>query len=185
MDFLKTDSFRLKVLLLAVSMILFDGCKTVDKLTHFNMDYDETITIPSTVGINLPFNLITPNIKTNSEETFQINDTHKDLIEEIVLKELTLNIVSPVGADFSFLKSIEVYISADGLDEIKVAWKYDIDNDVGASIQLETVGDDLKEYIKKDEFDLKLTTVTDELILSNHDIEVKSKFFVDAKILGI
>ncbi len=40
MNFLKTDSFRLKVLLLAVSMILFDGCKTVYKLTIFNMYYD-------------------------------------------------------------------------------------------------------------------------------------------------
>jgi len=177
--------FTISILFALVAVVLATGCKTVDKLTHFNMDYDETITIPSTIGINLPFNLITPNIRTNSEETFQINDTRKDLIEQIVLNELDLSMISPQNADFSFLKSIEVYISADGLDEIKVAWKYDITDDTGTSIKLETAGYDLKDYIKKDEFILKLTTVTDELILSDYDVEVKAKFFVDAKILGI
>ena len=174
-----------KMLLFIMVTIMMGGCKTIDKLTQFNMDYDETVTIPSSIGINLPFNLWTPNIKTNSEEVFQINDTHKDLIEEIVLKELTLNVVSPQGGDFSFLEDIEVYISAEGLDEIKIAWKYDIPDNAGASITLETTDADLKEYIKLDEFKLKLTTVTDELILSDYDIKIKAKFFVDAKILGV
>ena len=174
-----------KIFLFITVTIMMGGCKTIDKLTQFNMDYDATVTIPSTIGINLPFNLWTPNIKTNSEETFQINDTHKDLIEQIVLKELKLNITSPQGEDFSFLKSVEIYISAEGLDEVKAAWKYDIPDDVGASITLEPTDADLKEYIKKDEFKLKITTVTDELILMDYDVEVKAKFFVDAKILGI
>ncbi len=174
-----------KIILFVVGVALLEGCDTIDKLTQFNMDYEETVTIPSTIGINLPFNLWTPNIKTNSEEVFQINDTHKDLIEEIILKELSLNVVSPQGGDFSFLEDIEVYISAEGLDEIKIAWKYDIPDDAGASITLETTGADLKEYIKLDEFKLKLTTVTDELILSDYDIKIKAKFFVDSKILGV
>jgi len=174
-----------KIILLIAGIALLGGCETIDKLTQFDMDYEETITIPSSIGINLPFTIWTPNIKTNSEEVFQINDTHKDLIEEIVLKELNLNVVSPQGGDFSFLKDIEVYISAEGLDEIKIAWKYDIPDDAGASISLETTNADLKEYIKLDEFKLKLTTVTDELILTDYDVDVKAKFFVDAKILGI
>jgi len=168
------------------SLILFtSACKEVDKLTQFNMDYDESVTIPSTIGINLPFNLFTPPITTNSTESFEVNDTRKDLIEQIILKEMTLSISSPSGEDFSFLKSIEIYMSADGLDEIKVAWKDTIDNSVGNSIALETSSSDLQEYIKKDDINLKVTTVTDELILTDYEVNIHSNFFVDAKILGI
>lgn len=168
------------------SLILFtSGCKEVDKLTQFNMDYDESVTIPSSIGINLPFNLFTPPITTNSTKSFEVNDTRKDLIEQIILKEMTLSISSPSGKDFSFLKSIEIYMSADGLDEIKVAWKDNIDNSVGNSIALETSSSDLQEYIKKDEINLKVTTVTDELILTDYEVNIHSNFFVDAKILGI
>jgi len=172
-------------LLILLLILTTQSCKEIDKLTHFEMDYNETMTIPSTIGINLPFNLVTPDMKTNSEETFEINDTRKDLIEEIKLTQMTLDLTSPAGADFSFLKSIEIFIDAEGLDEVKIAWKYDMDNDIGASIKLETSSEDLKEYIKKDDFLLKVTSVTDELILSDHEIEILSTFFVDAKISGV
>ena len=168
-----------------VLIFLTMSCKEIDKLTQFEMDYNETISIASTFGINLPFNLITPNITSNSQETFAINDTRKDLIENIQLTQMTMNLISPEGEDFSFLKSIDIYIGAEGLNEIKVAWNEDIDNSVGNTLQLSTSSSDLKEYIKNDEFYLKVTSVTDELILSDHEIEVLSKFFVDAKILGI
>jgi len=166
-------------------IFLFGSCKKIDKLTQFDMDYNETISIASTIGINLPFNLITPNITTNSQETFAINDTRKDLIENIQLTQMRLNLFSPVGEDFSFLKSIEIYIGAEGLSEIKVAWIKDIDNSIGNTLHLSTSSSNLKEYIKKDEFYLNVTSVTDELILSDHEMEVLSTFFVDAKILGI
>ncbi len=173
----------------SLTLILFlfsiTGCKEIDKLTHFNMSYDETITIPSTIGVNVPFNIITPNIKTNSEQTFEINDTRKDLIEEIVLKKMVLLLDPDQNKDFSFLKSIKIYINAEGLDKKLIAWKEDIDNSVGNTLELETASDDLKDYIKLDSFQLELTTVTDELILSDYDVNVHTEFFVDAKILGI
>jgi hypothetical protein len=106
-------------------------------------------------------------------------------VEEIKLEQLTLKIIDPADADFSFLESIEIYISAEGLEELLVAWKYDIEESVGSSLFLETSDDDLTSFIVQDEFTLKFTTVTDKVILSDHTIEVQSRFFVDAKILGI
>lgn len=164
---------------------IFSGCKQLDKLTQFSLEYNESVVISSMIGLNLPFNLATPKIKTNSTEVFEINDTRKDLIEDIKLEELVLNLSDPADADFSFLQSIEIYISAEGLEEVLVAWKYDIDNSAGTSLDLETAGDDLSPFIVQDEFTLKFTTVTDKLILSDHQIEVNARFFVDAKILGL
>ncbi|WP_291964184.1 hypothetical protein [Maribacter sp.] len=164
---------------------LFTACDKLDELTKFDMEYSQRATIPSSAGIDLPFDVFTPEIETNSESTFEVNDTRKDLIEEIKLTELELVIISPDGADFSFLNSIEVYISADDLDEIRIAYLEEVPDDAGSVITLDTSDTDLKEYIKKDEFSLRLNTVTDELMSTDHELEVNSTFFVDAKILGL
>lgn len=178
---------RLKYLSLTIFIILliFTGCKKLNQLTIFNLKYDTQTTIKSVVGINLPFNLVTPDIKTNSESSFEINNTHKDLIQEVSLKSLTLSISNPVDGDFSFLKSIKIYIKGDGIDEKLVAWK-DADNTFNEnSIELETSSDDLQQYIKKDSITLKITVVTKKLLLTDYDIDIHSVFKVDAKILGI
>jgi hypothetical protein len=160
------------------------GCKQVDKLTQFNMPYSETITIPAGVGINLPLNILTPEIETNSESTFALNDTEKNLVEEIRLIGLTINHTAPAGEDFSFLKSVRIYISADGLTEEQIAWKENIADTAGNVIQLELSNADLKEFIKKEKFTLRVNTITDEFLTTDQQVEVQSLFFVDAKILG-
>tara|TARA_R110001592_G_scaffold230062_4_gene486793 strand:- start:9699 stop:10253 length:555 start_codon:yes stop_codon:yes gene_type:complete len=165
--------------------ILFVSCDKLDELTKFDMEYSQRATIPSSTGVNLPFDIFTPEMETNSESTFAVNDTRKDLIEEITLTELELIIVSPDTADFSFLNSIEIYISADGLGEILIASLDEVPEEAGNRITLNTSDADLKEYIKKDEFSLRLNTVTDELMSTDHELDVNSTFFVDAKILGL
>ncbi|MGB3145964.1 MAG: hypothetical protein WBB24_17845 [Maribacter sp.] len=166
-------------------VVLCSSCDKLDELTKFDIAYNQRVTIPSSTGIDLPFDIITPEIETNSESKFEVNDTRKDLIEEIRLTELEMVIISPTEADFSFLNSVEVYISADGLEEILVASLDEVPENAGNTILLNTADVDLKEYIKKDAFSLRLNTVTDELMSSDHEIDVNSTFFVDAKILGL
>lgn len=173
-----------KLVLIIAALQLFTSCKKVDSLTQFHLDYTSSVVIPSSAGINLPLNLFTPKIESNSESEFAVNDTKKDLIEEIILTQLDLTITSPTGGDFGFLKSIEVYISAEGLSEIMVASNTDIPDNAGAKISLTPTNKDLKEYIKKDKFNLRLNYVTDEVLTSDYHIDVYTKFFVDAEILG-
>jgi hypothetical protein len=72
-------------LLLLLIAFSFSSCKKLNKLTQFDIVYDTDFTIPSSTGINLPTNIITPDFATNSESTLSINDTRKDLIERIIL----------------------------------------------------------------------------------------------------
>jgi len=148
------------------------------------MEFDQTVVVPATAGISLPFNLLTPETETNSEMEFSINDTRKDLVEEIRLTSLTLTVSSPANSDFSFLSSIDVFISADGLAEERIAWNNAVPANAGTTLQLATTTTDLKEYIKKDRFKLRLNTVTDEFLTQDHHIAIHSVFFVDAEILG-
>ena len=169
-----------------VSLIVFTmGCSAVDELTKFKMNYKSSVTVPAALQVNLPIDLFTPDISTNSQTEFEINDTRKDLVENIRLDGLSLTISSPSGADFSFLNSIVIYISADGLSEIRIAWDEDVSATAGGELNLETSSENLMEYIKQENFQLRVNTVTDEVLTEDHSIEVDCEFFVDAKILGV
>jgi hypothetical protein len=170
-------------LFLLISISLF-GCKKLDKFTKFNLEYNESVSIPATLGVNLPFNIYTPDVSSNSEASFSANNTRKDLIEEIKLTQLDLTITSPTNGNFNFLKTIEVYISADGLSELKIASKENIPNTMLTNLALDISNVDLKEYLKKDKFKLRLYTTKDQAVTNDYQINVHSKFFVDAKILG-
>lgn len=177
----------MRIFILTIGLAVFaltNSCKKVDELTKFNMDYNTSVVIPSSAGINLPFNVFSPSITSNSQATFEVNDTRKDLIEEILLKKLELRVDAPNGGDFSFLESIEIYINAQDLSELKVAWYNNVPDTQGSTLEIFTTDVDLKDYIKKDNFTLRVMTVTDEVITSDYEINVYSQFFVDAKILG-
>jgi hypothetical protein len=161
------------------------GCKKIDKLTQFNMEYNENVVIPASTGVNLPFNITTDDRKTNSAYTFSVNDTRKDMIEEIKLTTLEADITSPTNSDFGFLKEIRVYISAEGLSETEIAWLDHVPANAGKHINLMVSNADLKEYIKKDEFSLRIQAKTDQNLSADQHIKIHSVFFVDAKVLGI
>ncbi len=161
------------------------GCKELAKLTQFYINYNTSITIPKTLGVDLPVNVVTPAITTNSESEFEANKTQKKLVDKINLTELDMTITSPESESFDFLKNIEISISADGLPDKKIAWLENIPKTGLKKIILEVSTDDLKEYIVKDSYELKTKTTTRELISHDTDVAIHCKFFVDAKILGL
>ncbi|MBL7812599.1 MAG: hypothetical protein JNL57_10290 [Bacteroidetes bacterium] len=167
-----------------VSLPILSNCKKIDKLTQFTLSYKERVVVPATASINLPFNLFTPDITTNSESEFEVHDTRKERVENIRLKTLNLTLIQPSNGQFSFLKSITIYISAEGLPEEKIAWKDNIPANPGKQLELETANTNLRDYIKKDKFKLRIALVTDEVLTSDQEVEVHSAFFVDARVLG-
>lgn len=177
------------VRIMALVMIttgLLSGCKKLDSLTQFNLDYNTQVTIAAGTGSGLPLDLFAPEVVTNSEGEFSANNTHKDRIETINLKELKLSILAPAGHNFDFLKDVEVFLGADGLPEIKVAWVYNVPDGLTGDLPLAVAADtDLKEYIKKDAFKIRVRAVTDKFVSENVRINTYTRFFVDAKVLGV
>jgi hypothetical protein len=172
-------------LTLTILLVLFlSACDEIDKFTQFEMSYHTSMVIPASTGLNLPFNFQSPDIETKAESTFEVNNTRKDLIEEVLLKKLSLSLTEPEQGDLGFLKSIKIYLSAEGEDKILLAWKDPVDPNAGKLIELETSSANLAAYIKMDAFSLSYTTVTDEVINSDHHIDIDAVFNIDAKILG-
>ncbi|MUU79122.1 hypothetical protein [Winogradskyella endarachnes] len=167
------------------ALVVLVSCDVVDELTKFDLDYQTNYSIAATTLINTPFTLDTPDVTTESESSFESNDTHKDLIESIKLKSLKLTIDAPEDGDFNFLKEVHIYIDAEDLDEVEIANVYDLENTDSNILELDVLGEELKEFIKKDSFSLRVQTVTDETINETHDIIIDTTFRVDAEILGV
>ncbi|REG89368.1 hypothetical protein C8N41_101608 [Winogradskyella sediminis] len=164
---------------------MLTSCDVIDELTKFDLDYQTNYSIAPTILIDTPFSLDTPDITTDSESSFENNNTHKDLIESIKLKTIKMIIESPEDGNFNFLKEIYVYINADGLEETEIANTVIHDNTNSNVIELDVLGQELKAYLKEDNFNLRIKTITDETISETHNIVVDTKFRVDAKILGV
>lgn len=183
--YLKT--LKMKKILLPIFIVLglLVSCDAIDELTKFDLDYQSNFSIPPTTLVNIPITLDTPDITTGSESSFESNNTHKDLIESIKLKTMTITIETPEDGDFNFLKEIYIYINAEGLEEIEIANGIDLQNINSNVLELNILDQELREYIKEDSFNLKVRTTTDETINETHNIVIDTKFRVDAEILGV
>jgi hypothetical protein len=172
------------LLLLFGIVFLLNSCKTIDKLTQFNMEFDQEATIDATIPIPIGLlNIPTPKITTNSESKFASEDTNKDLVEQAILKKLSIEVISPKGGTFSFLESINIYINAEGIEEQLIASNTNVPGDT--LIFLDSEGQNLEAFIKKDEIELRVKTVTDEILTQDYTIKIHTEFFIDAKILGL
>lgn len=169
-----------KIILFSLLILPLFGCKK--KITQFYIDYTSSVVVSSSVGQLLPFNIYTPDVTTNSEQEFDSNDTKKDKVKSIYLKDLTLSITSPSGEDFSFLNSLEIFISSSNTSEMKVAFKENIGSNPGAFLTCDLVDIDLQQFIKDDQIKIRLKTVTDEALSNDVHIDLYTNFLVEAKL---
>jgi len=172
-----------KIIVVLFIITFFVSCNTLDKLTQFDINVSENVIIKPTLPINVPFDIPTPPIKLNTEQSFENNNTHKDLIQEISVSKLTMSVQLPEGEDFSILKSIDIYIETDDETDEKIAWLQPVPS--VSVIDLEISNSDLKKIIMKDKITLKVKTITDEINTREYKIKIDAQFRVNARILGI
>jgi len=183
---LKFNQTRSLVGILLVTFTLFlVSCGEDNDITtiDFDLDYTSSITVPASSGINLPFDLFSPEVTTNAESTFGSNNTNKELISEITLSSLTATITSPSSQRFDFVDDVTLYINADGLGEVEIATVTDVPDNVGTTLEFTTTGNNLKDYIVKDKFTIRAEVTTDQNVTEEVNIELDSKFNVIADII--
>jgi hypothetical protein len=172
----------LSILSLIVLMAGY-ACSEIDKILTFNIQNEANFSVPSTIGINTPFVVQTPDIQTNSTQEFANNNTKKDLVKDVRLSSLNLKITSPTNMNFGFLKSINLYISAEGVSEKKIAYLTDIPENVGSSIDLIPTDEKLDDIIKQDKYSIRTEVVTDKTFFQDIEIKAKMNFKVTADVL--
>lgn len=168
-----------------ITLVLLSSCDFLSELTQFDLPYETSINIPMTLATETPLDIATPAINTGIEAAMEEYDTGLDLIDEITLSSLTLTVTAPDTGDFGFLSSIEIFIAADSLDEVKLAFDTAVADDATAVLELETSTQDLQDYIKSDSFILRFRVISDETILEEQEIKMNAIFHVDASVLGL
>jgi hypothetical protein len=163
---------NIKVFLFIVFAGVFShSCDEDSPLLTFTFTNENDFTIENQFPVDNPFIVPTPDVETNTSQTFENNNTSANLVETIKLTGLNLSIQSPDDFTFSFLKSIEIYISSEGLEEKLLASKEEIPTDV-SEIELNTTETNLKPYLIKDTYDLNYRVVTREAF--NQDVELNT-----------
>jgi len=177
----------MKTLILSLfsCVLLVSSCKKLKELTQFDLNYNTETTIQAGVATALPFDVFTPDVTTESQSEFAGHNTAANLIQSIKLKKILLTITNPADRKFDFLKSIEIYLSADGEEEVLIAHTYNIAETAGNQLQLDAESNDLKRYLTKDKYKLKLKITTDKVINQDVSVKIASTFRVDANILGL
>lgn len=148
------------------------SCEKVKELLTFEVHDSAVFTIPSLTGINSPLSIPVPPIKSSSSQAFENNNTKASLVKDVVLKELTLHITDPEDKTFKFLKSLEIYITADGEKEILLASKYNIQESSGQTLSLDPTGSKLDPYLKKDSYSIR--TVVEVREIPGEDVTVQA-----------
>jgi len=165
-----------------VFCLLSVACRKLDELVQFKLAYTSEVTVPSSLPISLPVDLLTPPVATNSQSEFESKNTTKKLVKEIYLENVDIRVESPSDGDLGFLSSVHVYIQADNLPEKLLAFREDIPDEAGKELALETSDDDFIAYITGETYSLRIKAVSDELVSEDMVIAVRSVFLVKAGV---
>lgn len=170
------SKFIALTLLLSLSLA---SCSAVDDLLSFNISNETSIKIKSTSPINLPSEIITPDVTTNSSAEFQNNKTKASLVKDVKLRSLKLSISDPADKTFTFLKSVHLYISTTDSDEIELAYQDNV-NATTNMIDLICTDKKLDQYIKADKYKIRTKVTLKETLTKDVTLNAEIKFRVTA-----
>ena len=169
-----------RLIFAAVMLLVFVGtaCKAIDDLLTFYINEEATIVVDS----NFPMGLapIAPvSVTTNSNDTFKSNKTRAELVKDVTLNKLTLSIEEPQGENFDFMSKIEIYISSEGNDEVKIAYLESIPKGVN-TITLESTNAQLDKFIKSDSYTIRTKATLSKPVAQDTSIKAAMRFRVTA-----
>ncbi|KQB37584.1 hypothetical protein [Flavobacterium aquidurense] len=159
--------------------VFLNSCDTVDDLLSFTISNETSIKIKSTSPINLPSEIIKPDVTTNSSAEFENNKTKASLVKDVKIRSLKLSIADPADKTFTFLKSIHLYISTSNSDEIELAYLDNI-NSTSNTIDLICTDARLDQYIKADKYKIRTKVTLKETLTKDVTVKADMKFRVTA-----
>ena len=168
-----------KVLALSFLAIL-TGCAK-QKAIEFDIPYTTEFTITTGgITINTPIDFTTPDVPTTIGPRMIENKTDIQFIDEIKYTKFDITATLPSGQKLDFLKSISLYMNAEGQKETLVASKDPVP--VGDStVAMDLPNVNLKNFITKDKFKLRALIVPDATLSQSVTISITQNVHVKAK----
>jgi hypothetical protein len=169
-----------KLLTLAVGISLIASSCSKTEQSRVRVESLSTIEIPATasatdlVDISFSSSLSTKTLL--QEEGFDVDNISKAWMEAVEFK-----MVSPAAESFRFTKGMTLYMSAQGLPEIMVAWKDHPNALTMAPLYLIRGGIDLKAYLAEETINFRLECQMRRLFTEPISFTMRPIFFVEAE----
>ncbi|GGF17999.1 hypothetical protein GCM10011518_29180 [Flavobacterium limi] len=127
----------------------------------------------------MPSEIITPEVTTNSSSEFENNKTKASMVKDVKIRSLKLSISDPSDKTFTFLKSVHLYISTTGSNEIELAY---LDNISTTANMIDLICTDkrLDQYIKAESYKIRTKVTLKETLTKDVTIKANMKFKVTA-----
>ncbi len=160
-------------------LLIFTGCKTIQQLLTFYIDDSQTVHIPASPTAITMISLPPVSVSTQSDAKFKNNNTSANLVKDITLNKLTLTITDPTAQNFNFLQKIEIDISTNANDQIRLAYLDVIPQNV-SSIDLNLTDAKLDSYVKASSYTLTTKVQTNQPLAKDVTMRVDTRFKVTA-----
>lgn len=174
----------INILIVVFNFFIYFSCTKasdpVNQLTQFDINYTSNLTIPaSSFTLNVPVDITTPIINTQSSSKFSAEKTTKDLVDEI---KLTKFYISSNGINLNFLKSFSIYIKTPGQADILVATKTIIP--AGSSvIDADVTLTNIKQHIFSDEIQFRVAINFNSAPPSTTELKMDEIIHVNATLI--
>lgn len=178
---MRHTSFKHLTLCLVLLLLVF-GCKKIDQLTHFYMDYSTEAVLDQTSHFGTPFDLDMPTLPTFSDSLFKTQQTDHNHINQILIKEVLLQVQNPDSLPPDYIQSIKIYILGQGNADKLIAWNNDINTGVHSAIPLSLTSDDLNSYLKKSTIQYRIHGELSGPDAINTEFNLSTRYFSDAVI---
>lgn len=172
---MKTKAIAITALLFLLTI----SCDEVDKLLTFKITNETSFKIDAGSSLNIPFEVPTPDVTTNSSTEFKNNNTSVDLVKDVKLDELKLTITNPADKTFSFVKAVHIYISTNSSDEIELAYLDNI-NSTSNTLNLTCTQEKLDKYIKSSSYRMRTSVTIRETLTQEVTVNARMSFKVTA-----
>ncbi len=160
--------------------------KEVEKLTEFDINYSNSIAMPSSsIAVNSPttsVEFVTPNVPTQQSSKFSAEKTSQSLIDQIKMTKFDVSVTGS-GANLDFLKTMNVYIKAANVGEQQIAGKSDFGAGI-TSASLDVYDVNIKDFIFQDNIQFRVVVTFDaSATVPNQTLKMNETVHVNAKLL--
>lgn len=137
---------------------------------------------PEITTIDSVIELETFEFETNFDDVFKEQNSSKEKLEFALVDFMDLEIMYPLNENFNWMDFIEVYIMAEGLDNILGASLYEIPQN-SRKISLNPNDKSLHEHLKKDNIKLLIKLKLNATLAKGILINIKTRYKGTAGIL--
>ena len=154
-----------------------------DLTVAFDLPQKVEFTAPGSLSlglVNLPLIPITPDWSGN----FSANKSDVNHLKSLNATSIVLHVKSPAGHNLHFLQTIYVYISANGQNEAKLAFKDPVPDNVDSTLALDIPVLDVSPYVKQNQFNIRVSFQERETFTQDIKIEADMTFHAVAYLLN-